>query len=137
MKIYFSGSIRGGRSQVDVYRTVIDFLKQNNIVLTEHIGDVQYLDSEKGMSDADIRNRDVAWINEADLVIADCSIPSLGVGYELALAQQLNKPVIILYDPTISKLSAMISGTEYFSDINPYHTADEAVTILEQKLSVL
>ncbi|WP_125770815.1 nucleoside 2-deoxyribosyltransferase [Companilactobacillus furfuricola] len=137
MKIYFSGSIRGGRDRVDVYRAVIDFLKLDHVVLTEHVGDVDFLDSESGMDDASIRDRDVAWIREADLVVADCSIPSLGVGYELACAECFDKPVILLHDPDVSDLSAMISGDGYFSDVNYYHNADEAVAILRQKLAAL
>ena len=39
MKIYFSGSIRGGRDDAEIYRQIIDYLQNFGEVLTEHVGD--------------------------------------------------------------------------------------------------
>jgi 2'-deoxynucleoside 5'-phosphate N-hydrolase len=38
-KIYFAGSIRGGRDDVNLYFEIIDYLKSFGEVLTEHVGD--------------------------------------------------------------------------------------------------
>jgi len=135
MKIYFAASIRGGRADVELYKQLIDFLKQNNQVLTEHIGDVS-LSSEKQLSDKEIRDRDIKWLNEADLVVAETSNPSLGVGYELCYAEKLQKPVIILHNPKKSQLSAMINGTDYFKKIFEYQTISEAIEILRKALKL-
>ena len=135
MKIYFAASIRGGRADVELYKQLIDFLKQNNQVLTEHIGDVS-LSNEKQLSDKEIRDRDIKWLNEADLVVAETSNPSLGVGYELGYAEKLQKPVIILHNPKKSQLSAMINGTDYFKKIFEYQTISEAIEILRKALKL-
>ena len=85
-------------------------------VLTEHIGN-QNLGSmgEKGGIDTSIYDRDIKWLKSADAVIAEVSTPSLGVGYELGIAQKLKKPVLCLYKPSYNKyLSAMIKGNEKF-----------------------
>lgn len=37
-KIYFAGSIRGGRNFADLYRKMIEHMQRTDIVLTEHIG---------------------------------------------------------------------------------------------------
>ena len=37
-KIYFAGSIRGGRDDAALYKRMIDYMKRTNVVLTEHIG---------------------------------------------------------------------------------------------------
>lgn len=37
-KIYFAGSIRGGRGDASLYQRMIDYIKQTDTVLTEHIG---------------------------------------------------------------------------------------------------
>ena len=37
-KIYFAGSIRGGRNFADLYRKMIEHMQLTDIVLTEHIG---------------------------------------------------------------------------------------------------
>lgn len=136
MKIYFAASIRGGRTDVKIYRQLIDFLNQDNQVLTEHIGDHSLsITSDDQTKDAYIRNRDVKWLEECDLVVAETSHSSLGVGYELATAERLHKPVIILHNSSKSQLSAMINGTAYFQKIFEYQTISEAIKILQHNLS--
>ena len=44
-----------------------------------------------------LRNELDSWIKSADCVFAETSFPSISVGYEIALALQLNKPVLMLY----------------------------------------
>ena len=40
MKIYFAGSIRGGRKDVLIYNNIINYLLTKGEVLTEHIGNI-------------------------------------------------------------------------------------------------
>lgn len=117
-KIYFSGSIRGGRAGQKLYASLIEFMKQTDIVLTEHIG---YENPYSPITDEEIYNRDINWLKECDLVIAECSTPSLGVGYELAYAEKLSKPVYILCRKDVG-LSAMLTGDPYFQ---VYYYQDE------------
>ena len=37
-KVYFAGSIRGGREDATVYKRIIDYINRTDTVLTEHIG---------------------------------------------------------------------------------------------------
>jgi len=55
MKIYFSGSVSGGRKDVELYIQIILQLKERGLVLTEHIGDTR-LDArgELGLSNVEI-----------------------------------------------------------------------------------
>ena len=116
MKIYFAGAIRGGRKDADLYFKIINYLENYGIVLTEHVGSTEL--SEKGevsKTDNDIFKRDLNWLQSADVVVAEVSTPSLGVGYELGIIEKLNIPVLCLYQPTMGKrLSAMINGNEKF-----------------------
>ena len=115
MKLYFAGSIRGGRADAALYARLIAHLKARHRVLTEHVGAPSAFPSvEKGMTDGDIWVQDMAWLRESDAVIAECSTPSLGVGYELAMAQTLGKPVFIFYDEKRGPLSAMLTGDPYY-----------------------
>ncbi|MEZ5009110.1 MAG: nucleoside 2-deoxyribosyltransferase [Chitinophagales bacterium] len=112
MKVYFAGSIRGGRNDKALYLELIDYLSQFGQVLTEHVG-FQNLSEfgEEGPTDEWIFNRDVSWIVESDVIIAEVTTPSLGVGYEIAKAESLGKPILCLYRPQDGKrLSAMIAG---------------------------
>ena len=113
MKIYFAGSIRGGRQDAELYRKAIAVLKENHQVLTEHVGDLS-LSTVEDKGDKAIYEQDTAWLRECDVVVAECTQVSLGVGYELAYAEAHDKEVHIFYRPQAAQLSAMLAGNERF-----------------------
>lgn len=126
-KVYFAGSIRGGREDVLLYQNIIDTLKKNCIVLTEHIGNPSLKES---ISDKEIYERDIALLEESQLVIAECTTPSLGVGYELSYAERINKEIHVFYNKNRTSLSAMISGDDYFH-VHPYGEEKELLELLK------
>ena len=132
-KIYFAGSIRGGRIDAELYGRLIKHMQKDNIVLTEHIGSPHLNLMEQGKRDIDIYNEDTAWLRESDIVIAECTCPSLGVGYEMAYAEKLGKPCHIFYDKSKTQLSAMLTGNPYFS-IHPYESESEIYNTLNSIL---
>lgn len=115
-KIYFAGSIRGGRDDKELYAQIIEKLKTYGQVLTEHLGDKTLSAmGEDGPTSKFIYDRDIDWLNTADIVIAEVTNPSLGVGYELAYAESKHIRVVCLYRPSEGrKLSAMIDGNSNF-----------------------
>lgn len=134
-KIYFAGSIRGGRVDADLYRRIIDYIQRTDVVLTEHVGNSNLCLTEQGRDrDARIYNQDTAWLRESDMLIGECTCPSLGVGYELAYAESHGIPCHIFYDRTKTQLSAMLTGNSYFH-IHPYATEDEIYPLLDQILA--
>ncbi len=112
MKIYFAGSIRGGREDAALYCRIIEFLKRYGDVFTEHIGNASLtVLGDEGVTDRFIHDRDMKWLAEADIVVAEVTIVSLGVGYEIGRAVALGKKVLCLYRPQPGRrLSAMIAG---------------------------
>ena len=133
-KIYFAGSIRGGRVDADLYRRIIQFVQQTDTVLTEHVGSSNLILNEQGRErDAHIYDQDTAWLRQSDLLIAECTCPSLGVGYELAYAEHRGIPCHIFYDKTKAQLSAMLTGNPYFH-IHPYESEDQIYAALTQLL---
>ena len=134
-KVYFAGSIRGGRVDSSLYRDMIQRIKRTDAVLTEHVGDTSLSVLERGKEgDGAIYRQDTAWLRECDLVIAECTCPSLGVGYELAYAEKLDKPCHIFYRRSVCELSAMLTGDPYFI-IHPYETAEQAFGIIDAILA--
>lgn len=111
MKIYFAGSIRGGRDDKGLYLEIINLLERYGKVLTEHIGDKALSAlGEDGPTDKYIYERDMAWLNAADVVIAEVTTPSLGVGYEIGKMEG-KKPILCVYREQDGKrVSAMIGG---------------------------
>jgi nucleoside 2-deoxyribosyltransferase len=111
MTIYFAGSISGGRGDQAIYRQIIDLLKQHGVVLTEHFGDVTLTSAGENLADCAIHDRDLEWLRRADVLVAEVTTPSLGVGYEIGRAVEWGKRVICLYRPSDQRrLSGMIAG---------------------------
>ena len=109
MKIYFAGSLRGGREDVELYGHIVNLLGRHGQVLTEHVG--QHDLGEDDLSDEAIFRRDMAWLTEADVLVAETTVPSHGVGYEIGRAEALSKPVLCLHRPAAGRrLSAMLAG---------------------------
>ena len=134
MKIYFAGSIRGGRIDADLYRRMIEYMRKTATVLTEHIGRPDLNLLEQGKKDIEISEEDIAWLRESDVGIAECTCPSLGVGYELGYAERIGKPCHIFYDRNKAQLSAMLTGNAYFH-IHPYEHEEEIYSIIDKILT--
>lgn len=112
MQIYFSGSIRGMEPQKEWFHKLITHLKTYGEVLTEHSFSYSYAE-EIQIDDNWIWERDIKWLKNSDVVVAEVSAPSLGVGYEIGKAEEWGKPIICLFRSTEKKLSAMIGGSKY------------------------
>ncbi len=133
--VYFAGSIRGGRVDADLYNRIISYIKKTDNVLTEHVGNLSLNLLEQGRDkDALIYEQDTNWLRQSDLLIGECTCPSLGVGYELAYAERFSVPCYLFYDKTKCQLSAMLTGNPYYK-IFPYGKEDEIYRALDDILS--
>jgi len=113
IKIYFAGSIRGGREDQELYLSLIDHLKNYGEVLSEHIGDAALTSSGEKMDCNEwIHERDMEWLISSNVIVAEVSTPSLGVGYEIGRGIENQKPILCLYRKDSGyQLSAMIAGS--------------------------
>ncbi|KAL6487480.1 hypothetical protein MHYP_G00041060 [Metynnis hypsauchen] len=140
MRVYFCGSIRGGRQDVEVYQRIVKKLQTYGKVLTEHVGLAEL--SEKGEDaaldgDKAIHDRDVEWLAASDVIVAEVTQPSLGVGYELGRAVAMNKRILCLFRPSSGRvLSAMIRGADCGAESSLFkvldYTEEEVEGILEK-----
>ena len=135
MKIYFAGAIRGGRKDAQFYKDIIAYLSKKGQVLTEHVGNIGLSwKGETSRNDENIFNRDMQWLKSANVVVAEATMPSLGVGYELGIAEKTDIPVLCLYRKIEGKsLSAMILGNKIFKCCY-YSTLDEAISHIDKFL---
>jgi len=138
MKIYFAGSIRGGRDDVALYRRIIALLSDHGEVLTEHVGSEGLTPTgEDALSDEEIYARDMAWLAQADVVIAEVTTPSHGVGYEIAQAEAMNKPLLCIYRLGVGRrLSAMLAGNPA-TRCEDYESIEQLKSILARFLRAI
>lgn len=99
---------------IETYARLIKLLQNYGQVLTEHIADKSIIEKEElTQTDAEIYSQDVHWLEEADIVVAEVTVTSMGVGFEIGYAVKLQKPILCLYKKQEKqRLSAMISGCD-------------------------
>lgn len=136
MNIYFSCSITGGRNDQKNYKAIVDYLlTEGHDVPTAHLSSENILDDEAVIEPVDVYHRDVKWVNECDALIAEVSTPSHGVGYEIALALSLNKPVFCCFQDG-RRISKMLTGnTHSCFHLALYKDVDDLLPKIEQFLS--
>jgi 2'-deoxynucleoside 5'-phosphate N-hydrolase len=121
MKIYFASPIRGDRSNLEMNKIIVELVKEmGHKVLTEHTvrEKEKLMEIENNFGHTNIYQRDMDWLKECDLMIAEASAPSFGVGYEVGFllgsadsSDKKNRKVIILYDKKIeNSVSALAVG---------------------------
>ncbi len=125
VQVYLSGPIiHENLRKDDFYKSVIKLLEERDIdVFAPHFmaaSDAKY-----------IYERDVNQVRKSDLLIAEVSNPSLGVGMELMLAIELGKPVLMFRHRESERLSRMAFGATG-KVLFEYNTLDEVEDILAQ-----
>jgi len=111
-KVFMSGSMRGGRRLLDTYKFILEVLLSSGAeVLNQHVARDTIFEEEQGMSEAEIFMRDMGGVERCDCLVAEVTVPSIGVGYEICHAVGLGKPVLCVYEEG-AKASAMVLGNK-------------------------
>jgi nucleoside 2-deoxyribosyltransferase len=132
MDIYFAASIRGGRDDQEIYKDIIALLKKYGTVLSEHFGNAGITASSgTGSNIEKIYAQDMEWVKQADVIVAEVTQPSLGVGYEIGQAEAMGKKILCLYRTQPDRsLSAMISGNTNLT-VEIYESLEDVRGILD------
>ncbi|HEY9153015.1 MAG TPA: nucleoside 2-deoxyribosyltransferase [Anaerolineales bacterium] len=138
MNIYFACSITGGREFERVYQELTAALVMGgHDVPTAHLAESNVLSLEAVVEPREVYERDVAWIQAAGAVVAEVSVPSHGVGYEIGFALNAGKPVLCLFQEG-RKVSKMISGNTHPKlQVNMYRDSAHAIKIMKEFLANL
>ncbi len=128
MNVYFACSITGGREFESVYQEIVaSLLSDGHEIPTSHLAQAEVMENERLLAPRDVYERDVNWIRNCDLLIAEVSVASHGVGYEIAFALGLGKRVLCLYQSD-RKVSKMITGnSDNRIKVVSYSTLDDAI----------
>jgi nucleoside 2-deoxyribosyltransferase len=136
MNLYFSCSLTGGRKDQKVYAAIVDhLLASGHEVPTAHLAHPGVMDLEQVVIPAEVYQRDIAWIQRCDGLIAEVSTPSHGVGYEIAYALSLRKPVLCCYRRG-AIVSKMLTGNDSPSlVVSQYDDEAEALAAVDAFLA--
>jgi nucleoside 2-deoxyribosyltransferase len=113
LKIYLACTVRGDRGAIADLRTLAAALEaQGHQVLTRHLLDDNVETAESRLSEREVYERDIEWLDACDVLVADASGSSYGVGFEvgyvLGRSERSHQRVVLLYrserQPFISRL---------------------------------
>ena len=134
MIIYCAGPIKGDPTYKKEYAHMIDFVDElGHTALAESN---EKFNASIPLTDKQIYKRDIKWIDSCQLMIAEVSGPSLGVGFEIAYGLfQKQIPVLALVYAEVRNLSAMLSGcASPLLTIERYAHVDEIKNIIREYL---
>ena len=138
MKIYFGFTVAGDRSGIEAARKIVELLEGlGHEVLTRHLVKDDAWEADRRMSAKDVYRRDMAWLEQCDLFIAEVSGSSFGLGFETGyLLGATNKRVILLYRRDLEhRLSLLIKGKSHTNcTLKPYGTIVEAESLVTECL---
>ena len=135
MNIYFACSITGGRNFESVYESIVGaLLAEGHDVPTAHLAKPSVISEEQLVAPREVYDRDVNWIQNCDVLIAEVSVPSHGVGYEIGYALGMGKRVLCLYQEGC-KVSKIIMGNPHSAlKINAYSSLEQAIFLAKKFL---
>jgi nucleoside 2-deoxyribosyltransferase len=139
MLVYLACTVRGDRTNLEAVRHINRWLtERGHHVLTAHLLADDVETAEAVNTDQEIYRRDVAWVESADLVVAEASGSSYGVGFEvgytLGRAPLSHQRVCVLYRADRhDAISRLISGlTSEHGCVHAYASLAEIDAILEE-----
>lgn len=120
MDIYVSCSLTGGRQDQPLVAALVAHLEaRGHRVLTAHLAHPEAMAQDAGLDPQAVFERDTDWLRACEVVVAEVSTPSHGVGFEIAYALERGKPVLCCHRAGV-RVSKMLTG-------NPSPLATQAV----------
>jgi nucleoside 2-deoxyribosyltransferase len=142
MKIYLACTVRGDRSGLVAGRAICDRLQRlGHDVLTTHLLADNVDAAESVLTEADVYRRDLGWLTSCDVLVAEASGSSYGVGFEvgyvLGRADATGQKAVLLYDVARrGAVSRLLTGN---CDANcttfGYTSIEELVAFIEQRFA--
>jgi hypothetical protein len=134
MKIYFGFTVAGDRSALATARRMVEALEDSgHIVLTRHLVGDDAWGTDRQIGPRDVYARDMRWLEESDIFIAEVSGSSFGLGYEAGyvLGGSQKRAILFYRAEAAEKISLLITGNTHPNcTLVPYTNAEEAVNFL-------
>ena len=144
MRIYLACTVRGDRSGVIAGRTIAERLQRHgHEVLTLHLLDDGVETAESQLTEEEVYRRDIEWLSTCDVLVAEASGSSYGVGFEvgyvLGRARHTGQQIVLLYDKERRHaISRLIPGNcdAVCCTTFGYRSIDELAAFIDQHFAV-
>jgi hypothetical protein len=138
MKIYFGFTVAGDRTSVSVASGIVQMLEEmGHEVLTRHLVRDDAWEADRRITAQEVFRRDMRWLEECDLFMAEVSGSSFGLGFETGyVLGATTKRVVLFYRRDLEgKLSLLITGLTHANcRLVPYSDSDEVEVWIRKQL---
>jgi nucleoside 2-deoxyribosyltransferase len=141
VKIYLACTVRGDRSGVLAGRAICDRLQQHgHVVLTTHLLADDVEEAEAALTETQVFQRDIEWLSDCDIVVAEASGSSYGVGFEVGFvigrARHTGQRVFLVYNSARRHaVSRLITGNcDAACTTFAYGTLNDLVAFIDREL---
>jgi nucleoside 2-deoxyribosyltransferase len=129
MKIYFGFTVAGDRSSVTIARRLVELLEtMGHEVLTRHLVSDTAAQMDRSITPQAVFERDMNWLRQCDIFIAEVSGSSFGLGYEAGylLGSSEKKAVLFYRRDSEPRISLLITGNTHPNcRLAPYSEPEE------------
>ncbi len=129
MKVYFGFTVAGDRSTAQHARRMVDLLESmGHEVLTRHLVAENAREMDRTLTPQAVFRRDMDWLDQADIFIAEVSGSSFGIGYEtgFVLGATQKKCLLFYRHEAAARISLLIVGNEHPNcTLAPYSAPEE------------
>ena len=113
MKIYFAFTVAGNRSSLEAAQKIVELLvRMGHEVLTRHLVRDDAWEADRRITPQEVYQRDIKWLEQCDLFMAEVSGSSFGVGFETGyLLGATDKKIVLFFRGDAEKtISLIITG---------------------------
>ena len=139
MRIYLACTVRGDRGGVEAGRAICQRLQAHgHEVLTTHLLADNVEQAESQLTEEAVYRRDIEWLTSCDVLVAEASGSSYGVGFEVGYvigrAPATGQRVMLLYDVARRHaISRLVTGNaDAVCTTFGYRSIDELVTFIDR-----
>ena len=138
LKVYLAGSMAAGRDFENGVKQTAKILEDLGCKIVTKKTVVN--NNEKSVAPTTLKNRkyimrrDKEWLRGSDVVIAEVSQYSHGVGYEHAYAETQGKPILLLRHMSLNgnRHSAFLDGTDYKRFMFSFYDENNLKEVIEK-----
>jgi 2'-deoxynucleoside 5'-phosphate N-hydrolase len=116
VKIYFGFTVAGDRSSLEIARRIVAYLEERgHEVLTRHLVDDNAAKLDRSVTPQHVYERDMRWLEQSDLFIAEVSGSSFGLGFEAGylLGSSARQAMLFYRREVESRISLLITGNTH------------------------
>ncbi len=140
MRVYLACTVRGERGGVAAGRAICQQLQRHgHEVLTTHLLAEDVDRAEAELTEQQVYRRDLDWLSRCDVLVAEASGSSYGVGFEVGFligrARETKQRVLLVYDAArrhaVSRL--IVGNCDDACTTFAYSSIDELVAFIDRQ----